>query len=130
MTDSQERSPLVNSSAQLDQGHTPGPWPQSWDYKRLSRNSQCVIAHAVGPQHSCTGVPLDDSEYLQPDRQTMEKVFADAILIAAAPDMLAALKALLEMPSACTTDDEVLENNKRREVAHVIVAKAEKAGGQ
>lgn len=67
-------------------------WREGWDYKRVGPNSEYVIAHAVGPQYTCVGEALGgDRRYLQPNKVTMEKIFADARLIAAAPVLLAAL---------------------------------------
>lgn len=36
-------------------------------------------------------------------------------------ELKGAIKSLLEMPSACTKDEEVLENNRRREIARRIL---------
>lgn len=42
-----------------------------------------------------------------------------------APDLLEALKSLLEMPGAIVTDAEIIEHNRRRELARAAIAKAE-----
>jgi hypothetical protein len=74
---------------------TSGPWQQSWDYKRLSSYSPQVVAYATGPQHVSKGIAIDDEErILQPSKEAMEKVYADARLIAAAPDLRDALRNL------------------------------------
>lgn len=77
---------------------TPGPWRESWDYKRISRDSRCVIANACGPQHVYPGhAPFPDApDILQPTAATMERVYADARLISAAPDLYAARLAAQE----------------------------------
>lgn len=113
--------------------HTPGPWRESWDYKRLGPSSARMVAHAVGPQHSCIGVSIDDSPILQPDRATMERVFADARLIAAAPDMLAALRGALVVlesmprPTAGLVSNEVQKAfDRRHEAVRAAIAKAER----
>lgn len=61
-------------------------WREGWDYRPLG--SGRVLAHAIGPQYVCTGVPLADSHFLQPDTPTMEKVYSDAKKIAAVPSLL------------------------------------------
>lgn len=78
---------------------TPGPWDQRWDYKQVSRDGKFVIAHACGPQHVCRGeAPFPDApNILQPPAATMELVYADARLIAAAPDLYAALVVVLQV---------------------------------
>lgn len=72
-------------------------WRERWDYCRLAKDTKFVRANAVGPEYVCTGVPISaDGEFLQPDSGTMEKVYADARLIAAAPDILRELRALAD----------------------------------
>lgn len=79
--------------------HTPGPWGCHWDYKPMGDGLR-VKAFAIGPEHVCNGVPLGDSHFLQPDRATMEKVIAEAYIVAAAPDLLAELRAIIEVCEA------------------------------
>ena len=77
--------------------HTPGPWRESWDYHRTSPDSMRVVAFACGPQIMSDGVSRDlGGVLLQPSREACEQVQADARLIAAAPDLLAALKTLID----------------------------------
>ena len=80
--------------------HSPLPWRESWDYRRVSRDSDRVIGHATGPQHSCKGIHIGDSGSLQPDAETMARIHADAALMVRAvnahDDLLAALEALTE----------------------------------
>lgn len=74
------------------------PWSQGWDFKPLRpRNDPTspVLAFATGPQYVSYNpdkVGDDDGWFLAPDKETMDKVYADARMIAAAPDMYAALK--------------------------------------
>ena len=77
---------------------TPGPWHQSWDFRRLGNGSDLrVVANACGPQHVCMkGDRIADSDTVVPDKATMEKVYADASLIVRAVNCHADLVAALE----------------------------------
>jgi hypothetical protein len=59
-------------------------WPNSWDFKRISRDTTRLIGHATGPQHLCGGVQIGDSDSYVPDDSSMAKIHDDANFIAAA----------------------------------------------
>ncbi len=101
--------------------HTPGPWRESWDYQRISPDSDRVVGNACGPEHNCKGVPIVGSHLLQPDRETMQKIYADARLIAAAPDLLAALEYFLRADDGAETPDSY---NGAARAASAAIAKA------
>lgn len=103
--------------------HTPGPWVMKEYGGKDSRFTFAVTA------------PDDNSVVAEVARvflrtsvvngEDIERDRANARLIAAAPDLLAELKSLLDMPAACISDDEIIENKKRRLAAQAVVAKAE-----
>ena len=123
---------------------TPGPWHQSWDFRRLGNGSDLrVVANACGPQHVCMkGDRIADSDTVVPDKATMEKVYADASLIVRAvnchADLVAALEAYErereDMEDRAPTYPECIECNlgtgphKRTCAHHLARAALAKAG--
>lgn len=61
---------------------TPGPWHGQWDYKNAGDGT--VFGHATGPQHVCKGISIDGADRLQPDKNTCDKMYADAAYLKAA----------------------------------------------
>jgi hypothetical protein len=100
--------------------HTPGPWRKEttrtlddapisflrldWAIRNGSDDNGAVIAH----------IPMQDDLILQSE--------ANARLIAAAPDLLAALRNLLDASERYIFSDECL---REREAARAAIAKAE-----
>jgi hypothetical protein len=105
-----------HTSPSRDEAHTPIIIAPPWDYDADD-----------------LGVWINSSAHPQPIAKMGACALFDAkshaaIIVRAVnshADMLAALKSLLEMPSACSKDDEVLENNRRRAAASVVVGRAE-----
>lgn len=60
----------------------------------------------------------DDREYLKPGGEWERRQ------LKLRDDAIAALQSLLEMPSCCSTDAEIAENNRRREAARKLIAEA------
>ena len=72
--------------------HTPGPWS-------ITRDGFYVVAGKEAPGHAARSICASCSP------ETWRR--ADALLIAAAPDLLAALRAVPELPSDWPSDDAV-----------------------
>lgn len=71
-------------------GHTPGPWVACY-------SKACGVVtgfHIAGQKHGSTVPVVEAEQRFAPSRQP-EEIEANAALIAAAPDLLAALKAML-----------------------------------
>lgn len=62
---------------------TKGPWREGWDYRRLAKDRDDVVAFAVGPQIYCKGVRIDDTGIMQPSKAASEQMQADAEFIVA-----------------------------------------------
>ena len=77
MTDREEWKRLAEAASAA-------PWGASWDYKRLSVDSEFVSAHGVGPQIISQGVSIDGSHHYQPSAAASAQMQADAAFIAAA----------------------------------------------
>lgn len=102
------------------------PWLETWDYKRVSPDSPHVAAFACGPRHICIGVPVDDTAILQPDAETMGRVFEEARLISALPEMLAenkrlrsALQTIRNALNAHNRPDTPLPNSQRKRLRDI-----------
>jgi len=96
--------------------HTPGPW--GWNHARTRLNDP-------------TGKPvLMDGEGIwdlcAPKLHKEERAHANAKLIAAAPDLLAALKSVLSMPD---WDGTMLTSAARKQAKERARAAIAKAGG-
>ena len=90
--------------------HTPGPWKAIGDFIHTSDNLPFVLAYTPEQQD---GVPVGDRD-------------ANAQLIAAAPEMLAALKRLVDLLEVMRGlgDTPIKGWSKRVEAARAAIAKA------
>jgi hypothetical protein len=93
--------------------HTPGPWflEGYWDVKSKFDLGGWVSSNPPA------GCPIFQ---LEPSVGTAEEIVANARLIAAAPDLLAALKTLCAAYDACNGDD-----HPAYALARAAIAKAE-----
>ena len=104
--------------------YTPGPWRWVRDPRKIEcEYTEGAMLKLVGQNDGEICNFGDDHQYYPTEGTEPDE--ADARLIAAAPELLEALKALLDMPAACYADIEVLENIRRREAALAVLAKAE-----
>lgn len=93
--------------------HTPGPWtiePDDWDHD--------IVVEAT---HDCQYHPVAKLDH-NPSCRTFEEVVANARLIAAAPDLLEALKTVME---ALIADLPQAEGGPTVQGALAAIAKAE-----
>ncbi len=74
--------------------HTPGPWTVAWNEDRKWCGVDCGDRADPHRAEVCS-VCLENVE-IDDDTQAWERAKADARLIAAAPDLLAALQGMLE----------------------------------
>lgn len=114
--------------------HTPGPW-------RIVRHSdQSGGCNILTERHSKAGLPCKTSDFIaavgvcpNPWQNGLEEARANARLIAAAPDMLAALKGALVSVETIgefaflesLSPDARVAINKRLEAIRAAIAKAE-----
>lgn len=104
--------------------HTPTPWGRGKtgpDQIMIlgDKGSGNYVCHIQIAQ--CGGGAI--ARAMEPERKANAEFIMRAVN--SHDDLLAALNGLLEMSSACTTDVEVIENVRRREVARAAIAKAE-----
>ena len=100
--------------------HTPGPWyvvGLPWD------NGGCVVANADDPHCGELICTTDDRAWYDHTDEDEERWRADARLIAAAPDLLAACEAALLWLEAWSEGDESAEILR----SAIAKAKGEKA---
>lgn len=96
--------------------HTPGPWNISTPCKRDANGVPCAWLNLDAPGH--IGGMKIETHYSMPD----DEMNANARLIAAAPDLLAACKALAESIAFRIDDPRA----KLRDAALAAIAKATK----
>lgn len=104
--------------------HTPGPWTYESDHTHRQFNIR-MLGHLIGTRdeakHICTVNDLPPHILANRDQSTAE---ANAALIAAAPDLLAALKCIADAEyfdgDSIVCDFETLQG-----VARAAIAKAE-----
>ena len=88
----------------MNSKHTPGPWTINWYICREGKKELWRVPHSIGP------VSTDHNHWAG---NHLDVEAADAALISAAPDLLAALQ---ELRYACT--------NKAEAMADAAIAKA------
>ena len=111
MTDREEWKRLAEAASAA-------PWGASWDYKRLSVDSEFVSAHGVGPQIISQGVSIDGSHHYQPSAAASAQMQADAAFIAAART---AVPVLLEAEAQALARAEKAEGENVRLRAEVEI---------
>ena len=99
--------------------HTPGPWEVSWD--KYGKESEIHGKSELNDGPICI-IPHDDVT-----ESGAEEQLANARLIAAAPELLEALKALIENVGSCICYDQSEGEclAKAWKMAAVAIAKAE-----
>jgi hypothetical protein len=100
--------------------HTPGPWRQSTANPNAVNKDGEKLAIGIATTHG-----TDDSNYAAFFPST-DEARANALLIAAAPDMLEALKAWRYAYSECTGTDEERRDAKTKagDMTRAAIAKA------
>lgn len=103
--------------------HTPGPWTYESDHTHRQYNIR-MLGHLIGTsdeaKHICTVNDLPPHILANRDQSTAE---ANAALIAAAPDLLAALKCIADALSPPRNAEE--EAAIAAALAAIAIAKAE-----
>ena len=96
--------------------HTPGPWEVSWD--KYGKESEIHGKSELNDGPICI-IPHDDVT-----ESGAEEQLANALLIAAAPEMLEALEALRDNVGTCICYDESAREFNAWEMAKAAIAKA------
>lgn len=97
--------------------HTPGPWVFCWD--KYGKESEIHGKSELNDAPICIVLHDDVTE------SGAEEQLANARLIAAAPELLEALKALIDNVGICICYDESERECKAWEMAEAAIAKAE-----
>lgn len=84
--------------------HTPGPW----EYEKLHGNGNDAGDYGVyeGADRSCRVARIENDDATGEDKELAEICRANARLVSAAPDLLAALRTLVVLDRKFSTDKE------------------------
>jgi hypothetical protein len=109
--------------------HTPGPW-----WVRTRKDASGEIVDCFVAAHDINGFAydaciLEDDEYREHTRG-IERKLADATLVAAAPDLLAALEGALPFMHTRITKASCPQNGWERQRYDAALAAIQKAGGK